>query len=71
MVSGAQNFSRSDPYRDPYDDRTQWSGQHGEAFHGQLPIIICEKYYATLEMWDAQQELVPLREFLRRQTEKT
>ena len=43
--------------------------------HGHLPIIIHEEdrkeYYAALEAWDARQELAPLREFLKEQTEKT
>ena len=43
--------------------------------HGHPPIIIHEedrkKYFAALETWDARQELVPLREFLIGQTEKT
>lgn len=43
--------------------------------HGYPPIIIHEedrkKYYGALEAWDARQELVPLREFLIGQTEKT
>ena len=44
-------------------------------FHGYPPIIIHEEdrkeYYAALEAWDTQQELVPLREFLKWQAEKT
>jgi len=43
--------------------------------HGHPPIIIHEddrkEYYTALEAWDTRQELTPLREFLRRQTEKT
>lgn len=43
--------------------------------HGHPPIIIHEEnrkeYYAALEAWDNWQELVPLREFLKWQTEKT
>ena len=43
--------------------------------HGHPPVIIHEEdrkeYYAALEAWDARQELVPLREFLIGQTEKT
>ena len=43
--------------------------------HGHLPIIIHEEdrkeYYAALEAWDIGQELAPLREFLKWQTEKT
>ena len=43
--------------------------------HGHPPIIIHEedrkRYYAALEAWDARQELAPLREFLKEQTEKT
>ena len=43
--------------------------------HGHPPIIIHEEdrkgYYAALEAWDARQELEPLREFLKWQTEKT
>lgn len=43
--------------------------------HGHPPTIIHEEnrkeYYAALEAWDARQELVPLREFLKWQTEKT
>lgn len=43
--------------------------------HGHPPIIIHEEdrkeYYAALEAWDARQELAPLREFLKWQTEKT
>ena len=42
---------------------------------GHPPIIIHEEdrqeYYAALEAWDARQELAPLREFLKEQTEKT
>ena len=72
---GSKFGSAQDPDRDPYADRTQWSGQHGEAFHGHLLIITheedLEEYYAVLEAWDAWQGLVPLWEFLRRQTEKT
>ena len=43
--------------------------------YGYPPIIIHEEdrkeYYAALEAWDTQLELVPLREFLKEQTEKT
>lgn len=43
--------------------------------HGHPPIIIHEEdrkeYYNALEAWDAQQELAPLGEFLKWQTEKT
>lgn len=43
--------------------------------HGHPPVIIHEEdrkeYYAALEAWDARQELAPLREFLKEQTEKT
>lgn len=43
--------------------------------HGHPPIIIHEEdhkeYYDALEAWDIRQELVPLREFLIGQTEKT
>ena len=43
--------------------------------HRHPPIIIHEEdrkeYFAALETWDARQELVPLREFLKWQTEKT
>lgn len=43
--------------------------------YGHPPIIIHEEdrkeYYAVLDAWDTQQELVPLREFLKWQTEKT
>jgi Fic family protein len=43
--------------------------------HGHPPVIIHEEdrkeYYDALETWDVQQELVPLQEFLKRQTEKT
>lgn len=43
--------------------------------HGHPPVIIHEEdrkeYYAALEAWDTRQELAPLREFLRWQTEKT
>lgn len=42
---------------------------------GHPPIIIHEEdrkeYYAALEAWDERQELAPLVEFLREQTEKT
>ncbi len=47
-------------------ERTAW-----EAFHGLLPGIIREKYCVVLETWEARQDLAPLWEFLRRQTEKT
>lgn len=44
-------------------------------FHGHPPIIIHEEdrkaYYAALEAWDEGQELTPLCDFLRSQTEKT
>lgn len=43
--------------------------------HGHPPIIIHEEdrkgYYDALEAWDARQELAPLWEFLKWQTEKT
>ncbi len=43
--------------------------------HGHPPVIIHEEdrkeYYDALEAWDIRQELVPLREFLIGQTEKT
>ena len=43
--------------------------------HGHPPIIIHEEdrkeYYAALEAWDTGQDLAPLRNFLKRQTEKT
>lgn len=43
--------------------------------HGHPPIIIHEEdrkeYYNALEAWDAQQEVAPLQEFLKWQTEKT
>lgn len=43
--------------------------------HGHPPIIIHEEdrrdYYAALEAWDTRQDLNPLRDFLRNQTEKT
>ena len=43
--------------------------------HGHPPIIIHEEdrkeYYAALEAWDVQQDLAPLRIFLKSQTEKT
>ena len=43
--------------------------------HGHPPIIIHEEdrkeYYAALEAWDVRQELAPLRNFLKSQTEKT
>ena len=43
--------------------------------HGHPPIIIHEEdrqdYYRTLEAWDTQQDLAPLRAFLQIQTEKT
>ncbi len=43
--------------------------------HGHPPIIIHEEdrkdYYAALEAWDTGQDLVPLRNFLKSQTEKT
>lgn len=43
--------------------------------HGHPPIIIHEEdrkeYYAALEAWDVRQELAPLRNFLKIQTEKT
>lgn len=42
--------------------------------HGHPPIVIHgedrKEYYAVLEAWDVQQELDPLREFLKWQTEK-
>lgn len=42
--------------------------------HGHPPVIIHEEnrkeYYGALEAWDARQELAPLREFLKGQTEK-
>ena len=67
---GSKSGSAQDPDRDPYAERTQWSGQHGAAFYGFPPIIIREEYYVALETWDAQEELALLREFFRRQTEK-
>lgn len=43
--------------------------------HGHPPVIIHEEdrksYYAALEAWDERQELTPLYDFLRSQTEKT
>ena len=43
--------------------------------HGHPPIVIHEEdrkgYYEALEAWDSRQELKPLCEFLREQTEKT
>ncbi|MCM1327876.1 MAG: Fic family protein [Ruminococcus sp.] len=43
--------------------------------HNHPPITIHEEdrkeYYAALEAWDLSQELDPLRDFLKRQTEKT
>ena len=43
--------------------------------HGHPPIIIHEEdrkeYYNALEAWDTRQDLAPLRDFLKRQTEKT
>lgn len=43
--------------------------------HNHPPIIIHEEdrkdYYAALEAWDTRQELAPLRDFLKSQTEKT
>lgn len=43
--------------------------------HGHPPVIIHEEdrkeYYAALEAWDTRQDLEPLRDFLRSQTEKT
>lgn len=43
--------------------------------HGHPPVIIHEEdrkdYYDALEAWDTRQELAPLREFLKGQTEKT
>ena len=45
------------------------------SFQGHSPIIIqeedCEECYAALGAWDARQDLAPLREFLKWQTEKT
>ena len=42
---------------------------------GHPPIIIHEEdrkeYYAALEAWDDRQDLAPLRDFLKSQTEKT
>lgn len=42
--------------------------------HDHPPVIIHEEgrkgYYAALETWDVRQELEPLREFLKGQTEK-
>ena len=57
---GSKSGAAQDPDRDPYADRTQWSGQHGEAFHGLPSIIIREECYVVLEVWDARQDLVPL-----------
>ena len=43
--------------------------------HGHPPVIIHEEdrreYYDALEAWDTRQELAPLQEFLKGQTEKT
>lgn len=43
--------------------------------HNHPPITIHEEdresYYAALEAWDSEQNLNPLRDFLRSQTEKT
>lgn len=43
--------------------------------HDHPPVIIHEEdrrgYYAALEAWDVRQDLEPLREFLKGQTEKT
>lgn len=43
--------------------------------HNHPPVTIHEEdrkeYYAALEAWDLRQELDPLRDFLKRQTEKT
>lgn len=43
--------------------------------HGHPPIIVHEEdrksYYAALEAWDERQDLTPLCDFLRSQTEKT
>ena len=43
--------------------------------HGHPPIIIHEEdrrdYYGALEVWDTQQDLIPLRAFLQAQAEKT
>ena len=43
--------------------------------HRHPPIVIHEedrkRYYEALEAWDSRQELEPLRQFLREQTEKT
>lgn len=43
--------------------------------HNHPPIIIHEEdrkdYYTALEAWDTRQELAPLRDFLKKQTEKT
>lgn len=43
--------------------------------HDHPPIVIHEEdrkgYYTALEAWDVSQDLVPLREFLQEQTEKT
>lgn len=43
--------------------------------HDHPPVIIHEedrkKYYTALEAWDTRQDLDPLRNFLREQTEKT
>ena len=47
---GPKSGSAQDPDRDPYADRTQWSGQHGEAFYGRHPSIIREEYYVVLEV---------------------
>ncbi len=66
----SKSGAAQDPDRDPYADRIQWSGQHGEAFHRLPPSIIREEYYAALEVWDVRQELAPLQEFLRQKTEK-
>ena len=64
---GSKFGSAQDPDRDPYADKTQWSGLHGRL----PPNIIREECCAVLEVWGAPLDLAPLREFFRRQTEKT
>lgn len=43
--------------------------------HNHPPIIIHEEdrkdYYTSLEEWDTRQDLAPLRDFLKKQTERT
>lgn len=68
-------FENIHPYADGNGRVGRLAMNYLLVLHGHPPIIIheedCKGYYAALEAWDARQELAPLREFLKEQTEKT